>query len=69
MLKIFKDKDGLYSVVNEKGKNVLPKKYEYIDLQEYGIVARNSKKGTFLDNIYDFYDTKGNFLFSKKRGL
>lgn len=64
MLKEMRDKNGLY-YIEKNGENILPNKYDYIELQEYGIVARNSIQGTFLDNTYDFYDLKGNLLFTK----
>ena len=65
MLEKIMDKNGKYYIADEHGNNILPKTYDYLDLQEYGIVARNSVELTFLDNTYDFYDLNGMLLFSK----
>lgn len=49
----------------KKGKNILDKEYEHIEIQDHGIVARKEVKGTFLDHRYDLYDLNGKLLFSQ----
>lgn len=63
MLKEVKHNDKYNVFDTEKSKNILGKDYDYIRIQNYGIVARNNDTKY---QLFDVYNMNGKLLFSKK---